>query len=1563
MVKQHATRWIALVLVIVMVFGFLPMNAFAQDTSAYNAFLATLKTLENYAASYAVASGKDANELVLNFVRTRVERYNDDNWTTLAGAEITDFTDYVKQQDSANGTTVAEDMDKMVETDEYEIILPNGNQVDFGHMFGTMNIAYLAAQASADLAGWAGDLCDLLYYSYNYGNVPAGTVEEMADYVRVNCFGVDADDAFGMDDFYGDMDAFYLFIQMKLGKKLSAVMEAYFTAELSDVQRAAFFLNTRFSGLETNEDVREAVYNAYTSNVGLKVLESKRGLTNCTDLRKATCYAFADYLFELAGDLLEGDTGEDGGVTDNEYYTVFSSTQSILAPGISQTIHYATSADGKQMVYYVATVDVTRDDVTIMANYKDNNPGNGWGMQRVEDQANALVNNYKDKYENFSAVVAINADGYNMSTGEPGGLLIMDGVEWHGVDGDGFFAILKDGSAMIGTKADYDTYRDQIQEAVGGFGATLVLDGKIAINKSSTYYSTRASRTAIGIKADGSVVMMVLDGRQEPFSCGGSMEEIAQIMLDAGCVHAINLDGGGSTTYLSKPEGSDKLQLVNRPSDGYARSVATSLVAISTAKPSDEFDHAVITSEYDYLTRRTELLLTAIGVNNIGGAAALPENIQWQVSDSSIGTITQDGLFTAKANGEVEIQLVSDGQVIGKKTLYVVVPDALAFEKDRMTAIYGIPVELPLVASYNGNPVAINNRDLLTSLSNSEAGSVDYLTFTGNEESGIRNVVITTFLRSNRAISCEIAVNLYSKDEAYFDFDNITSGNRTLAWLREVANSVSEDGMVYQILQMDQDMTVDYTFALDMTQIEIPKQLEDLVYMLPGADAGSTAWDFLLQLAERISVLSQVRVTVQIDPNLEADISEMKIVSEYFTLQSATIDENNLLTIVCGWVDQTQAIDSATANPICIVTGLKAVPKEDAAWDSEDQIVVTNTGTVSYQIFLRASSLYSFACDPANQAQYNLIPYDGSLEEFYYNGQPLLYNGAGEKGAYFANTYADFEDSFILDKTCRQGWAESGSELMYYVNNEPVTGLQYLPSFTDPSVMHYYTFDENGVCQGLFTGKIEKDGKLYYAAQGILKKGWQSILDPSGESFFYYFDPYTYAAVGGEEGWIEVEGYRYYFADYKCLKGSMVETAGGLKYRYAGLWQRDQWIEWEGNWYFIAKDYYAVKGGFHWIRAIDGTMNVCHLFDENGVWLQEVYGTYDIGEDTYWVENGIRIQEKGLVYFEGYYYYFAANAKAVKNRVYWPTITNGLLPVGPYNFDEYGRITNVPGNTPAPEEPEVPENPEEPEEKKNGIVYENGGYYYYIDGEIQYGAGLILIGEDYYYIRSNGQAAIGNYWITKHNDLLPMGMYTFGPDGKMIQPGEEPETPEEPEVPEEKKNGIVNENGVLYYYVDGNRAFGAGVVKLTDEEGVDFYIYVRSNSQLATGIYWPTVTNGLLNYGQSYDFGADGKYYPSVEEPEEPEQPEQPEQPEEPEQPEVKNGIIEENGVLYYYVDGIRAYGAGVLKLTDENGVDFYIYVRSNGQLATGIYWPTVTNGLLNYGQSYDFGTDGRLYL
>ncbi len=1317
--KQKKTqKWLALLLAVVMMIGVLPMHAFATTTDSvtnYADFMTNLKVLETYAVEYAQGTGTDAGELVLNFIRTGVERYQDSNWTTLAGQENTGFTSFVEAQDAEHGTNAMSLKNIVISTEDESgnkayFTLPNGNPVDFGHMFGCMNISYVAS-GSADLSGWAGDICDLLQYSVSQlekiDGYAEGDVEKMAAYIQEHCFGVNASGAYGWDDFYGDMDAYYLIAEYKKSggtKKFSELMEAYFTSTLNDTDRTVYFMNNRFAVADSQEAVRKAIYESYSADVGLKVLEASRGLSSYNALRQACCYAFADYVYSQAkGKLIEG-TVSNGPA--NGYYSVFSTEHSILAPGITQDINYAQTADGKQIVYYVATVDVNRDDVTIMANYKDNDPSKGWGYQRVEDQAMALLDNYQGRYENFNVIVATNADAYNMSTGEPGGLLIMDGREWHAVDGDGFFAILKDGSAVIGTKEDYEKYKDQIQEAVGGFGAVLVKDGKINVTKNANYTASRASRTAIGITAEGKVVMMVLDGRQLPFSAGGAMEEIAQIMLEAGCVHAINLDGGGSTTYLSKPAGSDTLQLVNRPSDGYARGVATSLVAVSTAKPSTEFDRAVISSDYEYITAGTSMQFSVTGVSNTGNAAVIPQGAYWQTSNSAIGTIDETtGLFTAVATGEVTVQYVVNGEVAGEKVIHVVIPDDIKFVEDRITAIYGVPKKLDLTLWYQGYPVAFTPlKDAVVLFVEptdevgfvSKAGVIDGMTFTGNDANKVRMVnILAVVVADDTEIIRMGTISLYYKDEATFDFENATQGSRRLAWYREVENAKSIDNMLYRISDPESPITVKYTFALDMTTIDIPAQLEPLKSMLPGSDVeGATAWSFLLQLAERVCVQTYVKITSQFSPDLDVDISELKVVNDYFTLTSATVDENNVLTVICHWKNQSAPIPAATANPLCILAGIKATVKEDANYINSE-ISIVNNGHVSYDIYLAASSLYSFAQDAENQAKYGLYPYiheedcrsDFAEEE---EGEENTGGNNNDKGAHFSSQYAEFADIYVINSEVRKGWVENS----YYVENMPVTGVQFIPSREDKYKKFFYEFDQKGVLVKPLSGLIEYEGDLYYAMNGEPQKRWASFTDEAGQAKYYYFDPVTYKAVDGavqiDEGII----FTYTFENHILVKGDLrpynctydkctiaAHKSGGLGYRWAGNWVQGQWVEIDGNSYYFQKYHTVADTGFLYKSPTnqDVPYEGYYLFDENGVFQKDFTGIYN----DYYLRNGMAYgYQTRLVEIDGYYYLVLNDLKIFKGGSYWVStaMTGGLVDVpsngASFAFDAYGRMTN-----------------------------------------------------------------------------------------------------------------------------------------------------------------------------------------------------------------------------------------------------------------------------------------------
>ena len=1103
----------------------------------YDSFITNLALLEELASAYAQENpGKDPLGLVIKYIRTGVDRYNSGSWGIMAGYEDAGFAKFVSDYEDAYNASV-DDVSKMLAVSGlkniHEFTLPSGELTDIGHMFGTMDITYHNdfSVNHADVAGWAGDLVDLLSTADRHnvsGNLDA-MIKEIAD--KYLCKPLAEGDIFSQTDMYGDLDGYYVMDVLSKTSYdeggLTALLKGYFTEDLTIEQRASYLLKNRLGGVSLRSDVRDAVYYAYTGNKVVATLEATREFTSTAldDLKMACCYAFADYICRLAGDYVE--------VNGNSYFTVFSSEQSTLAPGITQVKKLATTADNKQIAYYIATADLTRDDIQIYANYNNNDPTK-WAMARVLDQANAAQEKYGNPdspyyIPNYNVIASINGAGYNMSTGEPGGLLVMNGVEYHPVNGNGFFGILKDGTPVIGTTQEYNTiYKDQVQEGIAGFGSTLVIDGKINISASSNYYTDRASRTAVGITKTGKVVFMVLDGRQEPWSCGGSMQEIAQIMLEAGCVHAINLDGGGSTTYVAREEGADGLAVVSKPSDGIARSVSTSLIMVSTAPSSTAFDHAILDADADYMTVGTTQKIVAEGVSATGNQAELPEGTTWAVSDTKYGTITADGVFTAARNGDVEIRLMSGDAVIGSMVMHIVVPTQVYFTKTSINAVYGQAVELPVKALYNGKEVIVQDSDLVFTLSNPAAGTIEGRAFIGAEASGIKNAEATVTLAKNAAAAPgTIGIRLYKQGENSFDFDQAVGGDRQFAWDRQVTNATTEDFLTYEVVDPEQDMVTSYVFAIDMTQIPIPEQLSDLIYMLPGADAAdASAWNFLLQLAERVSVLSWVKPVIYFDPNFELDYSGLTLVNEYFKLNKVEYNEQeNSLALTLNWIDQTQPIDAAMANPLCLVSGLKLTPKADADWGEKSRLTPVNRGEIGYEIYLRASGLYTFCQKPENQATYGLKPFVNP-------------NDPSEKGGYFGSIYATFEDSYTLVKSLKNGWVNEDGGFAYYVDGERLTGVQKADGY-------YYDFGENGVNVGKtkFSGMVLIDGALYNIKVGEVSPGWVSVGEEN-----YCFDENG----KGYDGQVTLDEVDLVFENGKLISGysGFKTKSDGKTYHY-----------------------------------------------------------------------------------------------------------------------------------------------------------------------------------------------------------------------------------------------------------------------------------------------------------------------------------------------------------------------------------------------------------------------------
>lgn len=163
------------------------------------------------------------------------------------------------------------------------------------------------------------------------------------------------------------------------------------------------------------------------------------------------------------------------------------------------------------------------------------------------------------------------------------GLAAGAGHIWGSDDEEqGFFAVTEQGRAWISPPPDVvSANRRRMSEGVSG--RPMIVDrGRLA----SELYSfprtwSREPRTAVGVSENGRTVYMVtVDGRRAT-SHGGTLTEMAQLMVELGAFRAINLDGGGSTTMYVAAEGG----VVNRPSRGWEREVINHIGVIAPAPP------------------------------------------------------------------------------------------------------------------------------------------------------------------------------------------------------------------------------------------------------------------------------------------------------------------------------------------------------------------------------------------------------------------------------------------------------------------------------------------------------------------------------------------------------------------------------------------------------------------------------------------------------------------------------------------------------------------------------------------------------------------------------------------------------------------------------------------------------------------------------------------------------------------------------------------------------------------------------------------------------------------
>lgn len=257
----------------------------------------------------------------------------------------------------------------------------------------------------------------------------------------------------------------------------------------------------------------------------------------------------------------DGRSASTDGSDDASTSTATVDGDTYTSDGTSITVSRVTTGSGDDTVtYYVA--DVVLSDMTDL---RSAFAQDAFGTNITETTSDIAADH--------DAVLAINGDYYGF---RDTGIVIRNGVVYRDEGAREGLALYRDGHVEV-----YDETSTDAQSLVDAgvwntlsFGPALVEDGEVVSGVDDVEVDTNVGnhsiqgeqpRTAVGVVDENHLVLVVVDGRQEGYSRGVTMTELAGILQDLGATTAYNIDGGGSSTLYFDGE------VVNSPSQGRER--------------------------------------------------------------------------------------------------------------------------------------------------------------------------------------------------------------------------------------------------------------------------------------------------------------------------------------------------------------------------------------------------------------------------------------------------------------------------------------------------------------------------------------------------------------------------------------------------------------------------------------------------------------------------------------------------------------------------------------------------------------------------------------------------------------------------------------------------------------------------------------------------------------------------------------------------------------------------------------------------------------------------------
>ncbi|MBQ5442364.1 MAG: S-layer homology domain-containing protein [Oscillospiraceae bacterium] len=278
---------------------------------------------------------------------------------------------------------------------------------------------------------------------------------------------------------------------------------------------------------------------------------------------------------------------------------------------------------------------------------------------------------------------------------------------------------LTPGEVLSVTVSAADSRWNDVENMIGSL-YQLVENGRVC----DGLIAGSAPRTAVGQRADGSLIFYTIDGRQSGYSVGATLTQVAMRLVELGCVSALSLDGGGSTTLSVTMPDQLVSGVVNVPSEGHPRAVTNHIFLVSTAQPSGAADHIYLAPEATAAMPGAQIGVKATLIDSNYIPMSTPVTIS-----SDRGSVTDNVLTLPGSPGVVTVTASAMGRSATATVEVVQTPDSVAlYRSDKKISSLSLApldqVQLDARAIYRHLGIAANNSSFTWTLEGN-IGTVD----------------------------------------------------------------------------------------------------------------------------------------------------------------------------------------------------------------------------------------------------------------------------------------------------------------------------------------------------------------------------------------------------------------------------------------------------------------------------------------------------------------------------------------------------------------------------------------------------------------------------------------------------------------------------------------------------------------------------------------------------------------------------------------------------------------------------------------------------------------------